>query len=132
MKTLNAFFESPHVIALLLSGKLLRNYNDWFYIAAVICPEPPTFQPLTPIGESNLDLVNDPPQYMDVAQFWCPEGFVFETYDTIPDENGTYDMIPDLYQLNLTCASYADWMPLKVPECIRNYSLIEKTNRNLF
>ena len=57
---------------------------------------------------------------MDVAQFWCPEGFVFETYETVPDQNGTYNMIPDLYTLNLTCAAYADWMPLKVPECIRN------------
>ena len=57
---------------------------------------------------------------MDVAQFWCPEGFVFETHETVPDQNGTYNMIPDLYSLNLTCAAYADWMPLKVPECIRN------------
>ena len=92
----------------------------FFILSAVNCPEAPTFQVLTPVGESNHDLVNDPPQYMDVAQFWCPEGFVFETHETVPDENGTYNMIPDLYTLNLTCAAYADWMPLKVPECIRN------------
>ena len=85
----------------------------------MICPLPPTFQVLTPIGDSNFDLLNDPPEYMDVAQFTCPEGHAFEVYETIPDENGTYNMIPDVYVLNLTCAAYADWMPLQVPKCIR-------------
>ena len=111
----------PEKLLFILSNTV-NNNNNWpfkFILSAVNCPQVPDFQLLTPVGESNIDLVNDPPQYMDVAQFWCPEGFVFETYETVPDENGTYNMIPDLYTLNLTCAAYADWMPLKVPECIR-------------
>ena len=111
----------PEKLLFILSNTV-NNNNNWpfkFILSAVNCPQVPDFQLLTPVGESNIDLVNDPPQYMDVAQFWCPEGFVFETYETVPDENGTYNMIPDQYTLNLTCAAYADWMPLKVPECIR-------------
>ena len=100
---------------------LLQN-NLVTYDVAVKCPKPPTFQVLTPIGETNLELVKETPEYLDVAQFSCPEGHVFETYETVPDENGTYNLIQDVYSLNLTCAAYADWMPLKVPKCIRKYN----------
>ena len=97
----------------------LLQSNLVIYDIAVKCPKPPTFQVLTPIGETNLELVKETPEYLDVAQFSCPEGHVFETYETVPDENGTYNMIEDVYYLNLTCAAYADWMPLQVPKCIR-------------
>lgn len=85
------------------------------------CPEPPTFQDDSPAGEFNIDYIHDPPQYLDVAQFSCPEGFVFEVYDSVPDENGTYALIEDLSSINLTCSDYADWMPLEVPICIRKF-----------
>ena len=85
------------------------------------CPVPPQFQLNTVMGTSNEDLVNDPPRYLDVAQYECPEGHVFEVYDEIPDENGTYNFIEDVQVVNLTCADYADWLPMLVPECIRMF-----------
>lgn len=84
---------------------------------AVKCPPPP----FSLEGEFNNDLVHDPPRHLDVAQFSCPEGYVFEVYDPIPDENETYSLVEDLSStINLTCSEYGDWLPLEVPLCIRN------------
>lgn len=78
------------------------------------------FLKLTPTGEFNLDYISDDgPQYLDVAQFSCPEGHVFEVYDQLPDENGSYPITPDVTTVNLTCADYGDWLPLQVPFCIK-------------
>ena len=93
---------------------------------AVECPPVPNFMPGTPIGESNLDEVGDPPQYLDVAQFTCPEGYTFEVFDDLPNDNGTFDLVEDVYSINLTCSDYADWLPLTVPECIRKYLYFSK------
>ncbi len=93
--------------------------TETFGILAVKCPEAPYVKETETNGPSNLDLVSDPPSYLDVAQYTCNEGYVFEVYDPLPDENGTYYLMEDVSTINLTCADNANWMPEEVPKCIR-------------
>ena len=100
---------------------------------------------------------NQPSRYLDVIQYSCPEGYVFEIYQdfpnftmisfymdqldsilTQPESKGKRDELLKLRQnleplnwgliedeqsqINLTCASYGDWLPLSVPRyLLRNY-----------
>ena len=72
-------------------------------------------------GQVNLDMVNNPPMYLDIVEYSCPEGYVFEIYQEYPNMSINYGLVEDEQPvLNLTCASYGDWLPLTVPQCIRN------------
>ena len=104
--------------AICLNWEFIYLYDEDTLCVPVECPPVPTFVAETPIGENNLDLVNDPPQYLDVAQFSCPEGYTFKVFDDMPNDNGTFELIEDVFNINLTCSDYADWLPLTVPECI--------------
>ena len=75
------------------------------------------------MGESNLDMIlGDPPRYQDVAQYSCPEGYVFEIYQDFPNMSVNFGLIEDEQSvINLTCASYGDWLPIEVPPCIRKF-----------
>jgi hypothetical protein len=68
------------------------------------------------------DIQVDQPVYMAIAQYSCPEGYVFEIYQHDPDPNVNFGLIEDEQsKVNLTCASYGNWSPVKVPLCIRKY-----------
>ena len=47
--------------------------------------------------------------------YYCPEGFVFETFDLVHSNISTD-------RLTLTCEKYAAWSPVEQPKCIRNDS----------
>ena len=84
------------------------------------CPDPPNFLPETVAGEIVYDMVGSPPSYQDIAQYSCPEGYVFEIYQEYPDPDINFGLIEDEQSvINLTCASYGDWLPVTVPRCIK-------------
>lgn len=73
-------------------------------------------------GETYWDPDVDEPIYQAVAQYTCPEGFVFEIYQHDPDPEINFGLIEDeTPELNVTCAPYGMWNPDPVPPCIRNY-----------
>ena len=63
---------------------------------------------------------NQPYRYQDVIQYSCPEGYVFEIYQDFPNFTINWGLVEDEQsEINLTCASYGDWLPLSVPRCIK-------------
>ena len=108
---------------------MIVHFNFWFYscFTAIECPPAPTFEEDSVTGEENFDYVDDKPLYNNFAQYTCPEGHTFEIFASKPNSNGTHDLLEDIKTINLTCSDYGDWMPLKVPKCIRKFdkSLVE-------
>ena len=70
-----------------------------------------------------LEYVSEVAEYLEYVTYSCPEGYMFEIHDNMPNENGEYGLIEDVRKLNLTCAEYGDWFPLEVPICISNFKV---------
>ena len=99
---------------------LLQYRNDLFL--AVRCSSQPTWKLGTSIYSNTVwDPDIDEPIFQAVAQYTCPEGYVFEIYQhPIPDPDINFGLIVDETDvLNVTCAPYGLWEPLEVPPCIR-------------
>ena len=95
--------------------------NDLFFLA-VRCSSQPTWKLGTSIYSNTVwDPDVDEPIFQAVAQYSCPEGYVFEIYQhPIPDPDINFGLIVDETDvLNVTCAPYGLWEPLEVPPCIR-------------
>ena len=93
---------------------------------AVRCSSQPTWKLGTSIySNTEWDPDIDEPIFQAVAQYTCPEGYVFEIYQhPIPDPDINFGLIVDETDvLNVTCAPYGLWEPLEVPPCIRKFPI---------
>ena len=93
-----------------------------YIFLAVRCSSQPTWKLGTSIySNTEWDPDIDEPIFQAVAQYTCPEGYVFEIYQhPIPDPDINFGLIVDETDvLNVTCAPYGLWEPLEVPPCIR-------------
>ena len=93
----------------------------FIFVEAVKCPSAPKYQDGTKVyGLTDWDPTIDEAIYEAVAQYTCPEGYVFQIYQDDPDPEINFGLIEDeTAELNVTCAAFADWTPSPVPPCIR-------------
>ena len=90
------------------------------------CSSQPTWKLGTSIySNTEWDPDIDEPIFQAVAQYTCPEGYVFEIYQhPIPDPDINFGLIVEETDvLNVTCAPYGLWEPLEVPPCIRKFPI---------
>ena len=94
------------------------------FFKAVRCPTQPSWKHGTTVySDTFWDSDVDEPIYQAVAQYTCPEGFVFEIYQhPVPNASINFGLIVDETDiLNITCAPYGLWDPQEVPPCIRTF-----------